>query len=874
MDAIRRFLAADRRTWILRVAVGVVIPAAFFLLLEGVLWTFGFGYDTDFILEHERGEQVACVGNQDFCLSFFPKPLLRSPGRIMFETPKPEGTVRVFVFGASAAMGDPLPAFAFSRILDVMLAERLPGKRIEVINTSITAVNSNVLLPIVEDCAAYEPDLFVVYVGNNEVTGPFGPGTVFAPFAGSRTMIRWSIALKATKTGQLLSAVADAVSGYQDVPQGWGGLTMFANHGVSHDDARLASVYSHYRENLQDICGSAACPVVLCTVASNLRDCPPFMSLRLRGLDESKRAAWEAAFAAGKDAEGRGAVAEAARQYEAAADLDRTHAELQYRLARSLAGAGRHQEALEHFTMARDCDAIRIRADTELNRIVRDVAAGANSRGVLLADVSDALAAASPHGVSGEECFYEHVHMNFHGNYLAARCVLDAAVAALGLQGDARVPDERACAARLGLTAAEEQHMQQKILGLVTGAPFTGQIDHERMLEARRATLRDIERRSASGNRALMDRDYRSAIEARPDDWLLHDNYARFLLLDCGDPASAAREWRRTVALLPFDHLSHANLGVALVDCGELDAARECFDTALGLRPGDPTILAGMASAFADAGQTASARQALAELTAKRTGGRDVRNATVAVFTAEGRYDEAAARMAGDAASPAEMARAYNALAVSLLRGKKKAKAEALLVKAIELDGEQFEPQHNLARLYQAQGKHDLAAQQFGRAVALAPDLVDLRLSYAKALARVRKTDQAIAEYERVLQREPRNAQAHSDAGAMLAQAGRMQEAVEHFAEAVRLEPDLLLGRVNLANALGALGRHREAVAQLARAIEISPRTADFHYMLGAELVKLGDASGARASLTEALRLNPDHAPAKRLLGTLVAPTD
>ena len=59
-----------------------------------------------------------------------------------------QGTFRIFVLGESAAMGDPDPAYGFSRYLEVMLRERYPSMKFEVVNTGSVAINSHVLLPI------------------------------------------------------------------------------------------------------------------------------------------------------------------------------------------------------------------------------------------------------------------------------------------------------------------------------------------------------------------------------------------------------------------------------------------------------------------------------------------------------------------------------------------------------------------------------------------------------------------------------------------------------------------------------------------------------------------------------------------------------
>ncbi len=63
-----------------------------------------------------------------------------------FQQKKPQGTYRIFVLGESAAMGDPDPAYAFSRYLEVMLRLRYPSMKFEVVNTGSVAINSHVLL--------------------------------------------------------------------------------------------------------------------------------------------------------------------------------------------------------------------------------------------------------------------------------------------------------------------------------------------------------------------------------------------------------------------------------------------------------------------------------------------------------------------------------------------------------------------------------------------------------------------------------------------------------------------------------------------------------------------------------------------------------
>ena len=83
--------------------------------------------------------------------------------------------------------------------------------------------------------------------------------------------------------------------------------------------------------------------------------------------------------------------ADALDQYEAAAKIDDRFAELQFRIARCLAKAGRLAEAQQHFDLARDLDVLRFRADSRINAITREVAGEQQAAGVRFVDTERAL---------------------------------------------------------------------------------------------------------------------------------------------------------------------------------------------------------------------------------------------------------------------------------------------------------------------------------------------------------------------------------------------------------------------------------------------------------------------------------------------------
>ena len=144
---------------------------------------------------------------QPIRLARFGPEQARLPYPFSFSQTKPSDTIRIFALGESAAKGDPDPQFGISRMLQTMLTLRHPAVRFEVVNTAMTAINSHVILPIARDLTAAQGDVWVIYMGNNEVVGPFGAGTVFGPQSPPLPLIRSALALKATRTGELLDSI-------------------------------------------------------------------------------------------------------------------------------------------------------------------------------------------------------------------------------------------------------------------------------------------------------------------------------------------------------------------------------------------------------------------------------------------------------------------------------------------------------------------------------------------------------------------------------------------------------------------------------------------------------------------------------------------
>src|ERR1039457_4338350 len=122
------------RKWLFRLFALVVVPLILLGGLEAALRLAGYGYPTGFFKKIHRDGKDYFINDENFTLRFFPPQLARWPDPFLIPAVKSPDTIRIFIFGESAAMGDPQPAYGASRFMEVLLRDRFPGKKFEVIN--------------------------------------------------------------------------------------------------------------------------------------------------------------------------------------------------------------------------------------------------------------------------------------------------------------------------------------------------------------------------------------------------------------------------------------------------------------------------------------------------------------------------------------------------------------------------------------------------------------------------------------------------------------------------------------------------------------------------------------------------------------------
>jgi len=383
----RQPLSARRRA--IFFVITVLTPLLLLLALEGTLrlvWTGGAmpAFDAvrraggDYLVPGQR------VARRYFAVEAFPP----TPPVDLFAAVKPKRAFRLFVLGESTAAGFPYPPNgSFSRLLRDALRDVLPGDSVEVVNLGIAATNSYTIADLAGEVIGERPDAILIYAGHNEYYGALGVGSSIRA-ARSPAIVRAYLRTLRLRTVALLRAGVTSVMRVARQPTDSTVATFMESvvrdQQIELDGPSYRAGLAQFRDNM-DVALSrfarAGVPVFLASIASNVRDQPPFVS------------------------------------------PDNAPARAAFDSAGSALAAGDSSSARRLFIRARDLDVIRFRAPSALDDVIRQLA---STHRVHYVPVAERFAAASPGGMTGHELFLEHVHPNQRGYALIAESFFDA----------------------------------------------------------------------------------------------------------------------------------------------------------------------------------------------------------------------------------------------------------------------------------------------------------------------------------------------------------------------------------------------------------------------------------------------------------------
>jgi tetratricopeptide (TPR) repeat protein len=249
--------------------------------------------------------------------------------------------------------------------------------------------------------------------------------------------------------------------------------------------------------------------------------------------------------------------------------IDSTDASLRYELARRWDARGDRAAAAREYRAARDFDGVPFRAPSDINRIVRRVAAR-GAMHVPLETVFDSLAIGPAPGL---DLFLEHVHPRLRATDAMATAILRT-MATHGLLPQRARADTLSwaeAAARQGVTELDEEIAERRIFHLTHRWPYP--VDEA----ARFASHRD----------PLIQRIAEDVIANRLDLVAAHVALAERWSKD-GRISDAFRELRSACVIFPVVPSRFATAGAWALDLGRPAEALEMFERAAALDPANP----------------------------------------------------------------------------------------------------------------------------------------------------------------------------------------------------------------------------------------------------------------------------------------------
>ncbi|MCF0074413.1 GDSL-type esterase/lipase family protein [Dyadobacter sp. CY261] len=361
--------------------IAVLMPFLVLFVLEGALRLFGYGHDLG-VFTDDPARKGYLVLNPHASKRYFANQKNATYGNAeAFPMKKVPGTFRIFVLGESTTIGYPyMNNGSFHRWLQYRLMHTYPDRDFEIINLSLTAVNSYTVLDFGKAVLDYEPDAVLVYTGHNEYYGAMGVAATEG-IGHSRCLARLLMTLRGLRLTQLIASVTDKVTGLisgkqVDLRENLM-KRMAANEQIAFGSEEYGAGVEQFRANMDELAAAMSkkgIPLLIGSLVSNEKDLKPFISI--------------------KDKQGQSADAH-------------------YRSGAALYQKADYRHAKKEFVQAKELDALRFRAPEALNQIIKTISVA--HKGITFVDIRALFEAHSAGGILGKETLLEHVHPNLQG---------------------------------------------------------------------------------------------------------------------------------------------------------------------------------------------------------------------------------------------------------------------------------------------------------------------------------------------------------------------------------------------------------------------------------------------------------------------------
>lgn len=193
-------------------------------------------------------------------------------------------------------------------------------------------------------------------------------------------------------------------------------------------------------------------------------------------------------------------------------------------------------------------------------------------------------------------------------------------------------------------------------------------------------------------------------------------------------------------------------------------------------------------------------------------------------------------------------------------------------MQTLKIDPHVSEVYMNLGNAFRQKKDLRMAKEYYEKGLELEPrseNRAKIYFNLASVYYELKKTDEAIANYQEAVRQNPGFYEAHFALGRLYYQEKSLDLALAEFKRTVEIYPDLS-GAYNDAGVIYDLKKEYEkATAMYRRAISLDPNFAEAYYNLGITYENLRDYQKAIESYKEALKTNPHYFKAHNNLGNV-----
>ncbi len=270
--------------------ITILLPFLILGLVEMSLRIFHYGHDLSLFAEYPADNRYLIL-NPDASRRYFSNQENATTGNIEpFKKKKDPGTLRIFVLGESTTIGYPyFHNGSFHRWLQYRLMRTFPDRNFEIINLSLTAVNSYTVLGFAKEVVNYEPDAVLIYSGHNEYYGALGVGST-ENIGGNRLIINTMLWLRGFRLMQWMTNACDRIAQWFGKKKDLAGKMrmelMVGKQEIPYRSKLFDRGIEQFAVNMEEtlsLLHKRGIAVYISTLVSNEKDLPPFISATVDG---------------------------------------------------------------------------------------------------------------------------------------------------------------------------------------------------------------------------------------------------------------------------------------------------------------------------------------------------------------------------------------------------------------------------------------------------------------------------------------------------------------------------------------------------------------------------------------------------------------